>query len=72
MIWEQKHSSLETGQKNASSFETGLVTMWVLTYITQLQKQIGNRSYKYNTFIYVPQTITNNASDLFDIQKLHM
>jgi len=41
-------------------------------YITQLQK-IEKRSDKYNTLMYVLQTITNNASDdLCDVLKLHM
>jgi hypothetical protein len=33
MIWGQKCSSFKTGQKSASSFETGTVMIWVLTYI---------------------------------------
>jgi hypothetical protein len=33
MIWKQKRSSFETGQKSASSFETGTVTVWAPTYI---------------------------------------
>ena len=32
-IWEQKQSSFETGQKNASSFETGTVAIRVPAYV---------------------------------------
>jgi hypothetical protein len=35
MVWEQKRSSFETGQKSASSIETGTVTGRVPTYIYQ-------------------------------------